>query len=656
MGANMGGMGMGNMGQFPGAGGFDAGSMQGMGGWEGQDMMGMGGMTMGWHGYGRYGHEQRDGFERDEWRYGHESWYEYEPWHGHGWRDAKYGRRDGQHGHGSLPPLWQPTTIARGCIRSGTEPYTCMEPTLIFVPGRQLTELAMCQFSATIRSREGWWTKIDSSKVKEAWRRMGEEPCTIQTSSGPSEIRLSPKQIDYVLQELAGYVALLDTVGHCQVSCFDRIWETTLAVSIKLLSTINKDLDRVRSGRRKVDTDSVRTDVVDPCLRPIVYGQTLIKGPDGGLHPVPHPQLSEDAYGLSPHFAWIPTPFSVTASVLPLSAHALSYISGIDPALERLYAGIDELVARTIPLFEHVLTDLSRDNPLYHRIPGDCTYTVWDEPEEPEHSDDEEGWLNYQKEMRHWTLNRPIVYPDIPSGGYPRDLEVRHSQTSLRGKNVKIYTQIMDIDLKPGGPSYAGTPWHAAGMRNEHIVAVSVQCLAMDNIAPMGIDIRMPVRSPRKFLPGDAGATSRAWGLSAGAPSHQFVGTPTVRLGHAVAFPNIYQWRLTEAQLQDDSKKGSMRLVLFYLADPQTSADDSEVPSSAIIPPQEMSWTRKAVEDFMDPRVPVEIVEKIMSFVEGLVSDEQASRVAVRMKRERERFASVHDQQWFSLPFNIWQN
>ena len=163
------------------------------------------------------------------------------------------------------------------------------------------------------------------------------------------------------------------------------------------------------------------------------------------------------------------------------------------------------------------------------------------------------------------------------------------------------------------------------------------------------------MRSPRKFHPGEAGATSRAWGLNAGAPSHQYIGSTTVPLGHTVAYPNIYQCKEAEAHLVDPTKPGSMQIMFSFLVDPEMSAD-SEVPSTANTPPQQIDWIREALEESLDVRVPHEIVERIVDLTEGLMTEEEALRFAVKMRFERQCFWAVHDQFWFSLPFNIWQN
>lgn len=104
----------------------------------------------------------------------------------------------------------------------------------------------------------------------------------------------------------------------------------------------------------------------------------------------------------------------------------------------------------------------------------------------------------------------------------------------------------------------------------------------------------------------------------------------------------------------DTCKPGSMTLVTFYLVDPEMP--DSEVLSAAVVPPQRKTWLREALEMCIDVKIPVELIDKIMSFVDGLMDDDEAAHYADAMRTEREDFWQVHDRQWFSLPFNIWQN
>ena len=131
----------------------------------------------------------------------------------------------------------------------------------------------------------------------------------------------------------------------------------------------------------------------------------------------------------------------------PPVASALSYINGIPPSMPSLYHDVEAFLSASIPLLEHVLTDLHRSNLLPHRIPGTCKYTTCDEPLTPQHSDDEEGWATYQKEMRQWILTRPIQYPDVPEEGYPGGLEKRNYRVELRGRNLKVIVKVTDINL-----------------------------------------------------------------------------------------------------------------------------------------------------------------------------------------------------------------
>lgn len=247
--------------------------------------------------------------------------------------------------------------------------------------------------------------------------------------------------------------------------------------------------------------------IIDPYRYPIRYTQTVVRVKEEVhpiLPPVPPPV---DGYTLSTQFACIPTPYSVSPAGDPLTCRALSYINNVDPSNTTLYGHIETILACSVPLFQHVLTDLHRDNPLPQRIQGSCRYTEWDEPEEPEHSDDEEGWANYEREMRTWALQRPLSIPDIPDDGYPGGLEERRTIVSLRGKTVKIILQVMDICLvcvlrphlykkvslilisfclssqTPERPQFSGTPSHVAGMRNEHIVACAFHCISSVSLA-----------------------------------------------------------------------------------------------------------------------------------------------------------------------------
>lgn len=145
-------------------------------------------------------------------------------------------------------------------------------------------------------------------------------------------------------------------------------------------------------------------------------------------------------------FACIPTPFFISEKEDAMKATSLSYINNVDPQNASLYAYFEELIAGCVPLFEHVLTDLHRNNPLHQRIPQTYNYTEWDEPDEPEDSDEEE-WQDYRTQLSQWPYERPINLPDVPNEGYTGGLERRHHIVSLRGQTIQIIVRATEIRL-----------------------------------------------------------------------------------------------------------------------------------------------------------------------------------------------------------------
>lgn len=164
----------------------------------------------------------------------------------------------------------------------------------------------------------------------------------------------------------------------------------------------------------------------------------------------------------------------------------------------------------------------------------------------------------------------------------------------------------------------------------------------------------MAVQAPRNFIPGDVGATSRTWGLQDGAPSHQYLGTTTLESGHIVSYPNVYQTKFSNLHLIDSTQPGSMTILSFHLVDPDLphATGEREVLTTSSVPPQDVRWLRQALHDYVDMKVPIEIVDKIAENIDWLMSEEEYQEYARKMRAEREAFWQTHDFHWFSVPFN----
>lgn len=195
--------------------------------------------------------------------------------------------------------------------------------------------------------------------------------------------------------------------------------------------------------------DRVTTFPIDPFLHCLVYNRSPVSSPlNRHLPPRPLPSPSpHDVYTVSPQFAFLPSEILVSSSGI---ASFMSYINNLHPSRSKFYAQLETLLTSFLPLFEHTLTDVHRSNPLPQRIPGPYKYTVWDEPEEPEFSDDEEGWAAFDREIRQWEMTRPIHLPDIPDTGYPGGLERRNKVVNLKGKRLQVVVQVSDTCLVGG--------------------------------------------------------------------------------------------------------------------------------------------------------------------------------------------------------------
>jgi hypothetical protein len=160
----------------------------------------------------------------------------------------------------------------------------------------------------------------------------------------------------------------------------------------------------------------------------------------------------------------------------------------------------------------------------------------------------------------------------------------------------------------------------------------------------------MAVTSPRGFSAGDTGATLRTWGLVDGDPCHQYIGSVRTRTGLGLVWPNIYQRRHTPFRLLDPSKEGHQTVVAFFLVDPEIQP----IISTSLVKPQQEEWTRKALDESADPRIPVEIIERIVMEVDGLMSCAEALEFRDKVLQERTSFWETNDAHHFCIPFDIW--
>ncbi|KAF9245641.1 hypothetical protein BU15DRAFT_85367 [Melanogaster broomeanus] len=521
---------------------------------------------------------------------------------------------------------------------------------------RTVTDLAMSRFSAFIRRENNWWNHLHDPDVRARWTTEGlAHTWTVRAPSSEIEVWLSESQegellwiVEYVLSELDGYARLRDVQHECQVSCYERIWESDSLLSDAAAADFNSSITALRAPQEGAENELTHS-ILDPSLHCLIFGRTLAYDPSNPqllrVEPPPIAFDPENTSAVSKHRAYLPTDFAVSPSG---TVEATSYINNLHPRCKPLYTRFEDILSGCIPLFEHVLTDLHRENVLEPRIKGPASsLSVLDEPEPPEFNADDLGWANYESKKRRWWMSWPVLLPDVPPSGYTGGLEARRHIVRLRDRSLQVIFHVFETRLHPGGPPYEGSEWHVQGMGNERIVAcayyyASVVC-SQENITGNTLEFRTAVKSPQPFHSGHREAMRQLWGLTDNDHCHQFLGSVPVRGKLCIAFPNIYQHKHTGFSLLDPSRPGHQRVVGIFLVDP----DIQPIPSTTRVPPQQKSWVRWCIEE--RKLFAVELVDKIMSETEGLMDAREADIVRKDMLEERASFRIKNNEHYFCM-------
>jgi hypothetical protein len=135
-------------------------------------------------------------------------------------------------------------------------------------------------------------------------------------------------------------------------------------------------------------------------------------------------------------------------------------------------------------------------------------------------------------------------------------------------------------------------------------------------------------------------------------PANQELGSVPTKQGRCIAFPNLFQHRVSPFKLTDPSKPGHRKILVFFLVDPSISP----IPSTSIIPPQQKEWAAgelwKLAPDAGLNKLPVELIEIIGKEVD-LMSREEAEKYRLELMEERTVFVADHDAKFFSIEFNM---
>ncbi|TFK95680.1 hypothetical protein BDV98DRAFT_577376 [Pterulicium gracile] len=541
---------------------------------------------------------------------------------------------------------------------------------------RALVELKMCAVSNEIREKDRWWEKMRDESVRAKWRKEVEVHEEAEENVGR---KLTDKMIDYVFQELEGYSAIRDSATDIQLACFERVWRSDYLIPSSLrqdLLVASALLQSFSPPDWRAGSDGQVLDLVHPSLYPIIYDHTHAWHPDDGqFKPLeaPRPLPGSSNTHLSRHFCWLPSDFSIAPDG---TAKLISpYINNIDaqahPSLNRI---ITSLVQAAVPLWERVLASLITPLSLYRMKTEGKSYVytnhchgwvksiacVWKDcvppyPEDDYDDEDTDKWYATQTDK----FRMPDVekrYDGRLEAAVQKSLEtMEECGASLKGKTVQVIVKMVNVVLTPEKPEYGGGTWHVEGMENEHIVSTFIYYYAEDNVSESTISFRAATNQPFFHDQEDNYCMRTLYGLDRDEICVQERGSVTTYQHRSIAFPNIYQHRVSPFTLHDRTKPGHRKIIALLLVDPTIY-----IPSTTQIPPQQTHlYERAIVKDsvLLAQKLPVELRQKIAgSLGGGLMGREEAEEVKARFVGERamdrERYGG--ENELFGLTFELW--
>ncbi|KAF3177885.1 hypothetical protein TWF788_007668 [Orbilia oligospora] len=422
--------------------------------------------------------------------------------------------------------------------------------------------------------------------------------------------------------------------------CSER-WELVLNKQITATSALERiQKNRITTSDKFGGLDSPYPDyehrnvvqLINPSLWPVIYRKTRNIA---DAEPIELPVELLRTRGTkslwqrySNEFCCLPTEFEVSAD--GKQTKVLSYINNLPQADEQklgLRRILGEVFTCFVPLFNHVLADLSRPQPkgapameLLEFIPTAEYLQKWKEAlDRFEHGEDsnpdifdymEEHCMNHvqcrEKKKRckkvchverldRWDIWTPPPMPEM---------------LRLEGRKLKVFVEVSRINLSPETDlEYRQGDWRTSARLNERIVATGVYCIEQENITEVQVEFKM------SFL-------------------HNLSGIP-IKEHRAIAFPNVLEYRTQPFKLIDRHRPGHLKMLKFYLCDP---TDPYEIPTTTTVAPQQEEelklWLVDQLRQGKMGRLPEElfeqIVEEIVQVMEPGITAQAAEKYSSR--------------------------
>lgn len=131
-------------------------------------------------------------------------------------------------------------------------------------------------------------------------------------------------------------------------------------------------------------------------------------------------------------------------------------------------------------------------------------------------------------------------------------------------------------------------------------------------------------------------------------PLVQDIGDVVTKPHRCVAFPNLYQHQVQPFNLEDPTKPGYRKILVFFLVDPTHT-----VPSAMDVAPQQREWVTEVIQgagaNSPFARLPVEILTMISEENDGTMTCSEAEQYREELMAERTVFVGENDEAYFGM-------
>ncbi|KAJ4357142.1 uncharacterized protein N0V89_001717 [Didymosphaeria variabile] len=342
-----------------------------------------------------------------------------------------------------------------------------------------------------------------------------------------------------------------------------------------------------------------------------------------------HPKYWNDTY------QWLPANLSFQDDG---AVKFTSYINNLHPQkYGGMYHTIEKLIETALPLWDQclnpdVLTNVDREHEDYaggaeNWIPSDPQELAhikvnWDEVRlrdfPTRHADDD-------NELK-WILLRKARMPEAEY----KDVEHAPKEGTrlfdkFRDIGLQVIVKMVSIELTPEKPDFPAGGWHVEGQMNEHICATALYYLDSENVTTSSLSFRMQTDAymTDEYSVGQQAYSwlEQIWGteLSYQGACLQNYGSVETHHGRLLAFPNVFQHRVSPFSLADKTRPGHRRFIALWLVDPH-----QRIISTANVPPQQQDWWLSSVSgDDMESRdtAPGQVPAEVLSLMEKMSLD-----------------------------------